>query len=282
MDWDDLKLALTVAERGSLVRAGRSLGIAHTTVARRLAQLERDVGGALFERDGKKLAPTAKARALLLAATEFDRRLTKLADEPGGADSALEGLVTVTTVELLAGFLAEQTLSLRGLHPALALRVRVGADLLDLAKREADIAVRVNPSVSSDLVGRRVAHANFAIYGVRKGESWQHATWVCFDDDLKTNPQARWEAKHVEASRIALRTSSRGAFVAAVRAGVGVGILPCAYADADARFVKHSDVLPSLRVPVWVLMHRSASQTRKIRVVADFLTDRLRKAGSSS
>jgi DNA-binding transcriptional LysR family regulator len=279
--WDDLRLALAVVRAGSVQRAARQLGVATSTVTRRLSALERSTGLTLFARSSAGLVPTEAFSATLGAATKFAEDLASLAEGNEIAEGVNAGLVTVTTVEILGGFVATQLRHLAGQHPNIRVRLRVGTQLLDLGRQEADIAIRVNPAPSSDLIGQRVAQADFAAYGARvapKQRSDRSDRWIALDDDLKDNPQAIWEAKHLLPNSIVLRTSSRVAFIEAVRSGLGTGILPCAVGDLDPLLERRGDMLPSLRVPIWVLTHVSQKKVTRIRTVTSFLTKQLREA----
>ncbi len=280
MQWDDLRLALAVADAGTAARAARKLGVAHTTVARRLASLEKGAGVRLFERVGQKLVPTAAGHAMLQLVTDFDARLSAFERSVSDVDRRLEGVVTVTAAELLGSFLVARLPLFRHRYPAIRLRIRVGPALLDLARREADVAIRVNPPPGSALVGQRVGHADFAVYGTRDAGTLRTAHWVCFDDEVAQSPQAKWEERHVDPERVVLRTNSRATFIEAVRAGLGVGILPCAFADGDAALVRRGEPMPELRVPVWVLMHESVREIPRVRAAAEFITESLRAASA--
>lgn len=281
MLWDDLRLALAIAEDGSISRAARRLGVAHTTVARRLVALEKDAGVRLFERSNNTLVPTAAGNKLVALAADFGSRLASFSQGVVDVDKRLEGTVTVTAAELLSYYLVPQLPRFRSKFPAIQLRLRVTPTLLDLSRREADIAVRVNPPETAQLVGKRVAYTDFAVYGADRKLRMQDATWVVTDDDLAEHAQARWERKNVDPTRIALRTNARSTFVEAIRAGIGVGVLPCSYADRDPLLTRKSPVLPALRAPVWVLVHESQRHIPRVRVAAEFITDCLKSASKS-
>lgn len=281
MQWDDLRLALAIAEEGSTTKAARKLGVAHTTVARRLATLERDAGVRLFERAENVLVPTAAGAKLVALASDFGARIADFAEAVVDVDNKLEGSVTVTAAELLSYFLARHLPAFHETYPAIQLRLRVTPTLLDLSRREADIAIRVNPPETPELVGKRVGHSEFAVYGTNAKLKMQDARWVVTDDELATSAQSRWEQKHVDPTRIALRTNSRSTFVEAIRAGVGVGVLPCAYADADPSFTRKSPPITSMRAPMWVLVHASQRLVPRVRATSEFLTQCLKSASKS-
>jgi DNA-binding transcriptional LysR family regulator len=277
MDWNDLQIALALANNGNVVRAAKQLGVAHTTVLRRIAALERTTSAVLFSRSQHQWIATQAGKALLEIAGDLDRKLSALNQRVLEDTSQLSGEVTVTTVELLASFFATKLSKLRKVHPALRIRLRVGIQVLDLAQQEADIAVRVSPEHHAGVRGKKVATVNFAVYGAVRITKEKQVDWICFDEDLAQNLQTRWESEHVSPDRIALRTNSRVVFIEAVRAGVGVGVLPCAFGDADPGLARRSDHLPELRVPIWVLTHRTSQKVARVNAVRDFLIECLRE-----
>jgi DNA-binding transcriptional LysR family regulator len=246
-------------------------------VSRRLAALEKDVGVLFFDRVGTRLVPTDAGRAVLAAAADFAKRITELDRVVRDEATQVAGLVTVTCPELVAGVLVGVLPRLRSLHPALRIRLRITPQELDLARREADVAVRVNPDPDSSLVGQRVGWTELARYATAEVSAHEDPPWVCFDEELVGTPQATWEAAHVPAERVALRTNSRSAFIEAVRAGVGVGLLPRALAQSDPMLVEVGEPIAQLRADIWVITHESAAKVPRVRAVARFLGAALRE-----
>lgn len=278
MDWNDLRVALAIAKTGNVVGAGKLLGVAHTTVLRRIAAFEASSNAVLFTRTRQKWTPTVAGTAILKIAGDLDVRISAFRHRIAAEDEHLAGEVVVTTVELLAAFFASKLGAFRAQHPAVRVRLRVGVDVLDLARQEADIAVRVRPVHRAGLTGTKVGTAHFAVYGTPSLAKVKQVDWVCFDDDLKDNPQTVWEGKHVPAERVALRTNSRVVFVDAVRAGLGVGVLPCALGDQQPGLVRRSDPLAELRVPVWVLTHQRSRAIARVQALRQFLIQCMREA----
>src|SRR5215468_9948073 len=152
MDWDDVRVFLAVARRGSMRAAGRALGLSQPTIARRLAAFEASFGGpSLFDRLPEGLHLTAVGEQLVPAAEGIEDAVLTLERRRAAASSVLSGTVRVATGECAAGFLARClsgaatprlpagiTLELQSLQPA------------DLARREADLALRHQPPESGD------------------------------------------------------------------------------------------------------------------------------------
>lgn len=279
MQWDDLQLALAIAREGTVTRAARRLGVAHTTVARRLVALEKSAGTRLFDRAGTTLKPTTAGRALLALAGDFAERVEALERSIRDDDQSQDGVVTVTTSELVATFVAARLGPFRTQHPGIQLRLHASTNELDLSAREADIAVRVDPAVSAGLVGQRVGTTEFAVYGTKALAKRVDPPWIALEVSHDgRGPQTRSQAEQVPAERVALWTNSRGSFVAALHAGLGVGVLPCVFADADPLLVRRGPALAGSRSTVWVVTTPALQKLPRIRAVTRFLGAVLRAA----
>ncbi len=111
----------------------------------------------------------------------------------------------------------------------------------------------------------------FAVYG-RRGVT--DDAWVVFDESLSHTPQGKWEAKNVPADRVRARLGSRSLFVAALQAGVGVGVLPCALGDQEPSLARMGDVLAELSLPLWMLTHPDLKDVPRVRALMDYLGQR--------
>jgi DNA-binding transcriptional LysR family regulator len=277
MDWDDLRFALAVARAGSVTRAARVLGVAHTTVARRVAALEASSGVALFQRAAGDATLTSAGRDLLAVGTEVEKQFLDFERRLASRDERLEGEVTVATMRPLASQLSTHLLAFRRLHPGIRIRLHATNDIVDLARGEADIAVRATSSPDESLVGRCVASLAFAAY-VADGFGWPSAAddlsaleWVCFDASLARSPQGRWEEENVPKERVVLRTNSRTVFAEAVAAGAGAGVMPCGLAAQMGGLRALSARIASISLPLWLLTHADLRRTPRVRALLDYL-----------
>jgi DNA-binding transcriptional LysR family regulator len=274
MDWDDLRFALALARAGNMARASRTLGVAHTTVARRIATFEAALGVSLFDRASGDVSLTPAGEDLLSTATEIEERVEAFERRLSSRHAELEGDVTIATIEPLATKIAETAIAFRRMHPAIRIHVNTTYAMVDLAKREADIALRVTGAPDESLVGRKLGNVAFAVYGVRK-RVVEGAPWICFDESLASTPQGRWEAVNVPSEQIVMRTNSRGVFIEALRADAGIGILPCGVAAQLPDLVALTEPIRELAFPLWLLTHADLHKTPRIRTVLAFVADAL-------
>ncbi|HSP18434.1 MAG TPA: LysR family transcriptional regulator [Myxococcaceae bacterium] len=287
MNWDDIRHLLVVARAGSFVKAGRALKVEHTTVARRVARLEREVGARLLSRTREGVMLTSAGQAVAA-------RLAHLEDELHGAlrlaetfDEGVSGTVRIATAEIFAnGFLCEQLPELLSRFPGLVVDLPVAQGFLDLAKREADVAVRLLPPgrdpADPELVARRVGEVSFALYGSRDYlarnplppgpvESLAGHRLLYFDQSAPRTIGAEWlKARDTDAT-YSLRSNTVTLLHAAATAGLGLTVLPTFLAERSPQLVRLTEGLG--QSVVWVVVHPDAKRVRRIATVFHWLVE---------
>ena len=164
MDWDDLRFLLAVAKSGTLSAAAKELKVEHTTVSRRLKRLETALARPLFVVDSAGYRLTAFGKAAARRAAAMDDHARSIAETPRG-DERFAGPIRLTTARALAsGYLLPRLLEFAKAHPGIELTLLADARVLSLARREADIAVRLGRPEDSDLIGSRVADIEYAYF----------------------------------------------------------------------------------------------------------------------
>ncbi|CAG9184656.1 HTH-type transcriptional regulator HdfR [Cupriavidus laharis] len=288
-DWDDLRYFLAVSRAGSLAGAARTLQVNHSTVLRRLASLEDDLGTRLFDRHQGGYALTAAGEALATQLTTVGELIDAAQRQLGGLDAQLSGTLRITTTDTLLGPLLMPMLAeFRGQHPRIQLQVAVNNTFLNLSRREADIAVRPAAAPPEHLVGRLAGLLQTAPYAARsylrqfgrgrpprQDEAWDTYDWVVPDDALSHLAQARWVAANVPEERRAVYADSLVAMAEAVRQGMGAGMLLCLLADPDRDMVRLAPPDPALDTPLWILTHPDLRGSARVRAFSDFLLAKL-------
>ena len=254
LHWDELRTALFLARGRSVRHAARTLGVSHSTVLRRIADLEKSAGVRLFDKTGDGYELTTAGQDVFDTAKNLEEIVSGLERRVYGRDLALSGAVRVTLPDPMLPPLLPVFRDFARSHPEIAVTLAVGTTFADLAHREADIAIRVASEPPPELVGRRVVKAGVGIYGrsryLRKRaiEDLASLDWVVWQPGSESM-FARWMDKHVRSARIALRITEVAAVRDAVDAGVGVAILPCAFAEGRPGWQRVA-LLPELATPL--------------------------------
>lgn len=276
-DWEDVRVFAALARHGGLSAAARALAVNHATVARRVASLERTLGAKLVERRPTGYQLTAAGREALSAAGAMEAAALSL-PKSGQADPAA-GLVRITATPSLAdAFLIPRFASFRARHPGIDIELIIDRRLVSLARREADLALRLSRPDDGDLVARRMAKLGFGFYA---NADWQariaaggDPAFVGFDESSAQLPEAVWLARHFPSRRLVLRANSQASQARAAQAGYGIALLPHFLGRADPAL---SRIFLSEAPPpreIWLLARREAAAP--VRLARDFLIELFR------
>ncbi|GEO17029.1 LysR family transcriptional regulator [Microvirga aerophila] len=168
MDWDKIRLFYEVAEAGSFTRAGENLGLNQSSISRHISALEHDLKVPLFHRHARGLILTEHgeilfrtARDMLMRIEATRSRLDETSELPAG------NLKVTATVGIGAIWLAKRVSEFLGVYPDVRIQLIVTNEELDLAMREADIAIRLRRPSQPDLIQRRLFTVHYHAYAAR-------------------------------------------------------------------------------------------------------------------
>lgn len=282
--WDNLLYVLELGRAGSFSAAARALQVNHSTVLRRVASIEQELGVRLFDRQPGGYVPTDAGEAVIAMAEQLEKGVVDLERRLAGQDLRPSGTVRVTTTDTLIDVIVPICASFREEHPEILLELVPASEFFNLSRRDADVALRPSLSVPEHLFGRRVARIAFApyaspLYMAESGASGIDSThrWLGFDDSLSHIAPHRWLRHNVEPQQIVFRANSFLALVAGARAGMGVALLPCYIVDGDPRLQRLSEPLPELATDLWLLVHDDLRRTARVRVFVDHVARELAK-----
>lgn len=281
--WDDLKFVLAVAKAGSLTKAARILGVTHSTVSRRLSAFEEGLGARLFERLPDGFVPTAAGEEAVQAARRMEAEMLALDTRITARDAGLEGPLRVTAAQLLFQVqLAEIMQQFAERHPRIELEMIAANEKLSLHRREADIAVRVTDSPDENLFGRLATGQNRCFYMSKELARRTREVMAVSDENVPLACVSfKWWGRGVPkeirarypAAYMSLVTDDMIAMLAAVRAGMGIGRLPCFLGDPDPELMRVPGFEPSRYLDIWVLTHPDLKNVARIRTFLRFAAD---------
>jgi DNA-binding transcriptional LysR family regulator len=278
LGWDDLRYLLALSRAGSLSGAARALGVEHTTVGRRIEALEATLGARLFVRSRAGYALTPEGQALVPHMDRIEEAVLALERAAFGRDQRPTGTVRVTVAETLgARFFAPRLDRIHAACPGIAIELIASPSVLDLARREADIAIRMIRKKQDGLVMRRVAEIGWAIYCSRRYVERRGMPTAAslpghdrIGDDHPSAPEDLWFERLAGQSRCVLRSNNTGCILAATLAGLGVAMLPRYLGDAEPDLV-HLAMPDEPTRSLWLAVHPDMQHTPRVRVVLDAL-----------
>jgi DNA-binding transcriptional LysR family regulator len=287
-DWALVPSFLAALEHGSLLGAARALKASQPTIGRHVAELEAQLGVALFERTGRGLVPTGMAQKLAAAARAMEAGAAQLA-RAAGADAAAAGTVRITASQPVACFLLPPILArLRTALPEVQVELVASNGISNLLRREADIALRMVQPEQASVVARRIGKVTLGTYAHRdylRRRGVPRVPQDLFAHELLGGDRNEDILKGFAAfgyalarEHFVLRTDDLVAYWQAVRAGVGIGFVADYLARGDPAVVPLLPMLKIPPIPMWLAVHREIRGSARIRAVYDFLAQAVPKA----
>ena len=282
--WDDFRLVKAVADARALPAAAALLGLNHSTVFRRLGQIEGALGTKLFERHRAGYLPTSSGEEMVALASRLDQDITAFTRKVAGQEVSPSGELRVTTSDtLLVHLLTPILVRFLEACPDIRLDIVVANQALNLSKRDADVAVRASDRPPETLVGRKVASIGWALYGGLATPPdtplcIKSASWVGFGEGLARLKVATALESEVPVEKIVYRLSTVLGLAEAVEAGVGIGYLPCFIGDARKSLRRLADPRSAFADDLWLLTHPDLRRQPRVRAFLDFVGTELSRS----
>ncbi len=291
--WDDLRLFLVVAQTGSLSQAARKLRIGQPTVSRRLAQLEEQLGYALCDRGIDGIRLTSKGEQLLEPIQRMDAAASEWTGRAQHTDQRPQGTVRITAPPGIAhDFVAPFAADLRQQYPMINLQVLARIEYLDLARREAELAIRMRPTDQKELEVLFEIQAPVGAFAALNyvqrlpknctARDVDYVGWAPPFDELPPNPQL---AAAIENFTPAFACDDYLVQCKAAELGLGVIFLPRVQhrfaLDRGLLHLPWLDPGPETKGHVQLLASKAALSLSKVRLVADALVRELEQLQAS-
>jgi DNA-binding transcriptional LysR family regulator len=284
VDWDDLRFFLLVARHGTLTAAARELKVSQPTVGRRIDALERRLGAKLFARSSEGFELSSSGARVLEHAEQMERDVLAVEHRVSGRDAGVRGAVRVTAAEwLVTGVLSSLVGPLVARHPHLTIELVADARHVNLARREADLALRPRRFEHDGIVQRATEQIGFGLYAARSYFSNYGApTWgdgdghvlVTMMDDVGDVARG-WLRELLPGARPAVKTNGRDAMLSLALSGVGLVCLARVVGDGIQTLKRLTPPIPPPSPTLWLGTHRDARSTPRVRAVASHLVERI-------
>lgn len=279
LSWDDLRIIKTLSECGNRSATAKKLGINVSTVSRRVAQVEKTLGVALFDHRRSGYMLTAEGAELRALGERVELDIVSVTRRVSRAGQGTLGKIRITTSDsLLLYFLTPIIADFKALNAGITIEVLVGNQTLSLARDESDIAVRATRKPAESLVGRRLATIAWAAYGSTGNAPYdspfgEDQPWVSYSAGLAGLRATSYVESRVAANNIAYRTDSVAAASAAIAAGLGLGFLPCMLGDITPGLVRVGPVVAELSDDLWLLTHQDIRKSRRVQAFMAFCAE---------
>jgi len=280
VNWDDIKVLGLLAKHGTVRATAKVLKIHHTTVSRRIEELENAVGARLFDRLPEGYALTEAGEHLVKSAEVMDSEVVRAQRLISGGDREMAGRVKVTMAEPVAVHaFAPRMPEFFERYPKLEVEIKATTSMVDLSRRKADVAIRMNNNPPENLFGKRLFPYYNAIYAspdyLARHDLYgapEKARWIGWDGSFETFP---WWTAETRFSRVPVHGNfpALDMQAAMVRAGAGIAILPCFIGDRDPGLVRVTDDPPVPFRDIWILTHSDLRRTTRIRAFMKFAED---------
>jgi DNA-binding transcriptional LysR family regulator len=288
MDWDKLRIFHAVASAGSFTHAGQTLGLSQSAVSRQISALEDEISTPLFQRHARGLTLTDEGELLFTAVTDVlgrlaaaEEALKNVHDSPRGTlkITASHGIGAYWLLPRLGQFLAQ--------YPEVEVHLVMDDRELDLAQREADIAIRMRAPVQADLIQRKLFTAHYHMYAAKSylkdhpapaslDEIADHAIIVYGETAGPEIRDINWLLEHYRktakpgGSGRVIRINNMTGILQAVEAGLGIGLVPDYLAAQHPALER---VLPDVQAPgfdVHLVFADALRQSKRVAAFRDF------------
>ncbi|MGP4667967.1 LysR family transcriptional regulator [Agrobacterium pusense] len=283
MNWDDVRLFLSVARSGQFLSAARKLGVNHATLSRRVSALEAAIGTQLFLRSTNGCELTEEGQRLLASAERMETEMLNAQANLGRVDTAVAGTVRIGAPDGLGvSFLAPRLGRLTARYPDLKIQLVPVPRSFSLSQREADIAITIERPEQGRLMFSKLtdyslglyASANYlADYGTPDDvEALKRHRRIGYVEDLIFSPSLNFTGEIMRDWDAAFEISSATGQTEAVRSGAGIGILHNYIAGQYPELIR---IIPHLTISrsYWTAYHESARQLVRVRTVVNFLQE---------
>lgn len=283
MRWNDLLYVLAIVQTGSALRAAERLGVNQATVLRRLDAIEAAAGTQFFERRRSGLKPTEIGRLAAEAAMRMAREAEAFENALAARRRTLAGSVRLTTSVGLADRLVIPGMrAFQALYPSIVVELLIADEFLDIARGEADVALRAGAGPEgAGIVARRLPDQHWTVYCSRayaaeRGVPENRAA-ICGHDIVGLDglmgrlPAWLWLKESAPSAVVRFRSNSLVNLVSNLKAGLGLGVLPALIGDAEPELMRCLPPPPELRSELWLIVREEIKAERHVRALTDFL-----------
>lgn len=279
----DLEALLALVRGGTLAMAAARLSADASTVFRSVQRIEKSLGQRLFERTRQGYLPSESMAEIARHAERIEAELEAARAAAMASNTQVTGRVRLSTTDsVLRGLVLPCLPALAVLHPQLQLELRSGNELVSLTRRDADLALRATPKAPDHLIGRRLGTIRFVactsklLPAARRRRPLDQHDWIAPDEALPEHPSVRWRRKHLPKLTPRHLVDGIVGVVDAIKAGLGVGVVPQFMLGNEPQLVALSEPLDGCESQLWLLAHPESRHLRRIAAVYQHFAEHIR------
>lgn len=277
-NWDDAQFILALARCGTIRGAGKSLNINHTTVSRRIRKIEKNLSTRLFEKTSSGYIKTPSGEIMHEAAKKIEDLIISSEKQINGADMELTGDVYISIPDIFDTWVCEQFSKVFASYPKLTIHLDSEIDNVDLAKREADIALRITQYPPEDMIGKKIAEIPIAVYAnssfeVDPSKPLSSYPWVRWDSKYSDSQVEKWTESASIGAPSVTRVNTYKSLSMMIKNGYGIGCLSPWFADCEPNLKQVSSIIEEASMDIWILTHPDLRGVKRIQKCKDSIID---------
>ncbi len=284
INWDNFRIFLAVARNRSALEAAHQLAMDHSTVTRRLKQLEQDIGSQLFDRSPQGHLLTPVGHRLLESVVRIENTLAVIDSAIGGDNQVLTGQVRLGATEGFGSyFLAPYLADFCQRHPAINVDLLAVPRFVNLSKREADLAISIERPRTGSHVVCKLSDYRLQLYATRAyldshrpirslADLHEHRL-IGYVDELAFSTELRYLDKLAPGAAVQLRSTSIVAQLQAARRGHALAVLPCFMGSTYPDLVAVLPGTASIVRTFWLFAPKEHRDIARMRALWDFLRE---------
>lgn len=287
-DWNHARAFLVTVDKGTHSAAARALGMSQPTLGRQVAALEQELGMALFERNGQKLALTPAGALLVEHARAMGEAAVELSLVASGHSDSIAGRICISATEAMAMMVLPALMKkLKRRYPSMVVDIIASNNTSDLKRREADIAIRSYRPTQPDLIARKLADISASLYATPEYlqtlpnpltlDSLADARFVGFnggDNQNYINSLSDY-GLHIGEENFSVNADSHLVHWELTKQGLGIGVMPTTIGDVEPAVVRVIPQRSFYKGELWLVSHRELRMNTRVRAVFDFLGEEL-------
>jgi len=284
MEWSDVRIFLAVVRSGTLGGAARTLRLSQPTVGRRLRALEQATGQTLFQRTADGFVPTEEGTAIIALAEQMEEGALAMERRLAGKEQDLQGRLRISSADWFGAYVLPPVIAeYAKAYPHVDIEVLTGTRLFSLAQREADIAFRIVPFDTADIVQKRLIRLPYGAYvPVDSAEpvfgDGSGFRLITMDTSTGQFPDSAWLRESFPNAKPILRSNNRNVQGRMCSQGVGIAVLPQVVGDQMGDLRRLNLPVEPPKRDIWMGYHRDLRRLHRLRAFIGIVTDHIANA----